>query len=584
MAKAILLVRVSTERQNLDRQEQELYNLAVKDGYSDENIICIAEKESGIKLDETERNGLNRMKEAIENDDTINCVYVWEISRIARRKKILFSILEYLTKRQIQLIIKEPSIKLLNDDRSINEGSETIFTLFSQISESEMRNKQVRFKRGKERNALIGKYGGGIIKYGYTLDENKNYIINEKEADVVRRIFNMYVYENKSHEKITKELNQLGLTKNKCQKSFVTKTLNSPEYTGKSNRCGLERTYPIIISEELYSQVRKKAVANKTNSDKSQNTYFCKSLIKCKCGSKYVGSSTSLQYICYSRFHKDCKIGIDININLCDSIAWYHAKHLKFNQDINEYKDDNIKYNEKIDINNEKIKQSQLNIDKLLKKSEKLDYDFYINSSIPEQRYNQFKEIFKTEENELNKSIRKWKNENNDYLRLIERNIKEIEDIENITNNQDIDIQVTKNIEMMNNIFDKIDSVTDDNVKKQIINDYIKEINIEEIEKYKKKKVIILDIKGNVNEYIADVRKKKIYEIDEITYNEFLDFYNLEDNEEAKLKYETSNKHDEIPDFKYFEHIFVSDEKIQKKRNLVREFRKKKKLDKTNNK
>ena len=32
----------------------------------------------------------------------------WEISRIARRKKILFSILEYLTERKIQLIIKEP--------------------------------------------------------------------------------------------------------------------------------------------------------------------------------------------------------------------------------------------------------------------------------------------------------------------------------------------------------------------------------------------------------------------------------------------------------------------------------------------
>lgn len=580
MAKAILLVRVSTERQNLDRQEQELYDLAVKDGYSNDNIICIAEKESGIKLDESERNGLNRMKEAIEQDNDINCVYVWEISRIARRKKILFSILEYLTKRQIQLIIKEPSIKLLNDDRSINEGSETIFTLFAQLSESEMRNKQARFKRGKERNALIGKYGGGIIKYGYTLDENKNYIINEKEADIVRRIFNMYVYDDKSQEKISKELKELGLAENKRQKNFVTKTLNSPEYTGKSNRCGLERTYPIIIDEELYNLARNKAVTNKTNSDKSQNTYFCKSLVKCKCGSKYVGSSTSLQYICYSRFHKDCKIGIDININLCDSIAWYHAKHLKFNQDVNEYKDDNIKYNEQIEINNEKINHAQVNIDKLLKKSEKLDYDYYINASIPEERYNKFKEIFKTEENELNKSIRKWQSENNDYSRLIERNVKEIEDIENITNNQDIDIQAIKGIEMMDNIFDRIDSITDDNVKKQIINDYIKEINIEEVEKYKKKKVIIFDIKGNRNEYIADVRKKKIYESDIITYNEFLDFNDLEDNEDSRHKYEISDKYDEIPDFKYFEHIFVSDDKIERKRDLVRQYRKKKKLNK----
>ena len=31
-----------------------------------------------------------------------DCVFAWEISRIARRKKILFSILEYLTSKGIQ--------------------------------------------------------------------------------------------------------------------------------------------------------------------------------------------------------------------------------------------------------------------------------------------------------------------------------------------------------------------------------------------------------------------------------------------------------------------------------------------------
>ncbi|MBR3977383.1 MAG: recombinase family protein [Bacteroidaceae bacterium] len=63
--------------------------------------------ESGIKLSEEERAGLNRMKELVETGE-YDCVFAWEISRIARRKKILFSILEYLTERKIQLIIKEP--------------------------------------------------------------------------------------------------------------------------------------------------------------------------------------------------------------------------------------------------------------------------------------------------------------------------------------------------------------------------------------------------------------------------------------------------------------------------------------------
>ena len=73
--KAILLVRVSTKAQDFDEQEREIYNMAIKDGYLPECIIPICEKESGIKLAEEERAGLNKMKELIEEDNDINCVY-----------------------------------------------------------------------------------------------------------------------------------------------------------------------------------------------------------------------------------------------------------------------------------------------------------------------------------------------------------------------------------------------------------------------------------------------------------------------------------------------------------------------------
>ena len=50
--KCILLVRVSTESQSFEAQEKELFDLAVKDGYSKEQITPIAIKESAIKLKE----------------------------------------------------------------------------------------------------------------------------------------------------------------------------------------------------------------------------------------------------------------------------------------------------------------------------------------------------------------------------------------------------------------------------------------------------------------------------------------------------------------------------------------------------
>ena len=75
-------MRVSTKAQDFDEQEREIYNMAIKDGYKPEDIIPVCEKESGIKLSEEERAGLNRMKELIESDPTINCVYCWEVSRM----------------------------------------------------------------------------------------------------------------------------------------------------------------------------------------------------------------------------------------------------------------------------------------------------------------------------------------------------------------------------------------------------------------------------------------------------------------------------------------------------------------------
>ena len=110
--KCILLVRVSTEVQSYEEQEKELFDLAIKHGYSHDEITAVAYKESAIKLKEEERAGLNEMKNLIETGE-YDCVFAWEISRIARRKKILFSILDYLIERKIQLIIKDYFITLI---------------------------------------------------------------------------------------------------------------------------------------------------------------------------------------------------------------------------------------------------------------------------------------------------------------------------------------------------------------------------------------------------------------------------------------------------------------------------------------
>ena len=103
--KCILLVRVSTEVQSFDEQEKELIDLALKHGYSINDIKAVSYKESAIKLNEDERAGLNEMKALIETGQ-YNCVFAWEISRIARKKKILFNILDDLVEKKFSLSLK----------------------------------------------------------------------------------------------------------------------------------------------------------------------------------------------------------------------------------------------------------------------------------------------------------------------------------------------------------------------------------------------------------------------------------------------------------------------------------------------
>ena len=134
MSKAILLIRVSTEHQDLSQQTEKVKEAALNDGFKSKDIIILEDKESAVKLSEEERNGLNNLKWHIEHDD-ITCVYAYEISRISRQPSILYSIRDYLIKHQVQLIILNPYMKMLKDDGNISESANIFFGIFSSMAE-----------------------------------------------------------------------------------------------------------------------------------------------------------------------------------------------------------------------------------------------------------------------------------------------------------------------------------------------------------------------------------------------------------------------------------------------------------------
>lgn len=60
------------------------------------------------------------LKKCINEDANIKCVYVWTLSRLARSIEELTKIADYLKSKSIQLVVKIPSIQLLNDDGTIS--------------------------------------------------------------------------------------------------------------------------------------------------------------------------------------------------------------------------------------------------------------------------------------------------------------------------------------------------------------------------------------------------------------------------------------------------------------------------------
>ena len=76
MGKVILLSRVSSEHQDLSQQTDKVLDEIKKDGYKDTDIIVIEDKESAVLLSEEERNGLNKLKQYV-NQTKIDAVYTY---------------------------------------------------------------------------------------------------------------------------------------------------------------------------------------------------------------------------------------------------------------------------------------------------------------------------------------------------------------------------------------------------------------------------------------------------------------------------------------------------------------------------
>lgn len=188
--KAVLFSRVSTQGQDLVQQTEIVLREIKRCGYDDEDIIKIETKESAIKLDIEERKGWQELKSCILTGD-VECVFVYEISRLSRRQSMLFEIRDFLIKNKIQLVCMEPYMRLLDNNGNMTQQANFLFSIFTMVAESEMMLKKERMMRGKIHKMKQGIFIGGSIPFGYRMREDRKLVRDENQARVVRMMFDL---------------------------------------------------------------------------------------------------------------------------------------------------------------------------------------------------------------------------------------------------------------------------------------------------------------------------------------------------------------------------------------------------------
>ncbi|UZW12550.1 recombinase family protein [Clostridium pasteurianum] len=160
----------------------------------------------------------------------IDLILTKSISRFARNT---MDLLKYVRE------LKEIGIAVLFEKENINtleSAGEVFLTIFSSIAQDESRNISENSRWGIVKGFKDGKVFCNTTRFlGYDKDENGELIINEKEAEIVRRIYREYL-EGKSYQKIADGLERDGIPtitgNKKWWDSTVTGILANEKYCG----------------------------------------------------------------------------------------------------------------------------------------------------------------------------------------------------------------------------------------------------------------------------------------------------------------------------------------------------------------
>ena len=356
---AAVYCRVSTddqaERGTIESQVEyaekycELNQIAIVKIYKDDGItgtIPLQERPAGAELIADAKAGL------------FSTLLVFKLDRLGRVTRIIINAIYDLEQYNVKLkSMTEPF------DTSDPSGR-FLLTILAGVADLERSNILQRMQLGANRAAAAGKWLGGIVPYGYIVNDDRFLEVNEteipgtggmSEADVIRLIFRLIAKEKMSSIAVAHRLNSLGIPpsyvlrgiKGKRHKHtrgiwFTGRVLciakNTTYYGvhryGKRSPHGrelIERKVPAIVSKEIWDEAQEVMHSNQLTAMRNAKTkYLLRGLIKCAaCGSTYVGfnSKGSRYYTCngkrmYKKLGREKCTALAVNMDWVENEVW----------------------------------------------------------------------------------------------------------------------------------------------------------------------------------------------------------------------------------------------------------------------
>lgn len=160
MDKVVILARVSTDKQDYERQLVELREYCSRAGW--QIVHEFAAKVSGAKQNE-ERSEITELVNYVESNH-IKRVVCLEVSRLGRNTLESLKVIQILNEHKVSLFIKNYGLETLTPDGNVNPVASLITTILLEIAQMERLTIKERMTSG--RNQYIAKCREQGIKMG----------------------------------------------------------------------------------------------------------------------------------------------------------------------------------------------------------------------------------------------------------------------------------------------------------------------------------------------------------------------------------------------------------------------------------